>query len=48
MTKEYVWAIDNEGKLTKCTAKPENRGKRNCKHKFHSKPGESNKDFLKG
>lgn len=47
MTHDWVWAIDEDGKPCKCTAKPENRGKRNCKHKFHAAPGESQKDFFK-
>lgn len=44
---DWVWAIDEDGKPCKCTAKPENRGKRNCKHRFHAAPGESQKDFFK-
>lgn len=47
MTKDWVWAIDENGKPCKCTAKPENRGKRNCKHRFHAAVGESQKDFFK-
>ena len=34
MTKDFVWAIDENGKPCKCFALPENRGKKNCKHKF--------------
>ena len=30
--KDYVWAIDENGKPTKCTAAPENRGKRNYRN----------------
>lgn len=44
---DWVWAIDEDGKPCKCTAKPENRGKRNCKHRFHAAVGESQKDFFK-
>lgn len=45
--KEFVWAIDENGKPCKCTAKPENRGKRNCKHRFHQEPGQNTSDFFK-
>lgn len=45
-SKEFVWAVDENGKPCKCYAKPENRGKRNCKHKFHANPGESQKEFF--
>lgn len=45
-SKAFVWAIDEDGKPCKCYAKPENRGKRNCKHRFHQEPGESAKDFF--
>lgn len=47
MAKDFVWAIDEDGKPCKCTAKPENRGKRNCKHKFHQETGQSTSDFFK-
>lgn len=46
MSREFVWAIDEDGKPCKCFAKPENRGKRSCNHKFHAKPGQSPKEFL--
>lgn len=45
--RPFVWAIDEDGKPCKCYAKPENRGKRNCKHRFHAEPGESQESFLK-
>ena len=41
MTKEYVWAIDEDGKPCKCYAKPENRGKGRCPHKFHAEENET-------
>lgn len=47
MTEDFVWAIDEDGKPCKCKAKPENRGKRNCKHRFHQEPGQSKSEFLK-
>lgn len=47
MSKEFVWAVDENGKPCKCFAKPENRGKRNCNHKFHAKPGQSSSEFFK-
>lgn len=40
MASDWIWAIDENGKPTKCKAKPENRGKRNCKHLAHAKPNE--------
>lgn len=46
MAREFVWAVDEDGKPCKCYAKPENRGKRNCNHKFHAKPGQDAKEFL--
>ena len=46
MTKEFVWAIDENGKPCKCFALPENRGKKNCKHKFHQDKGESAHAFF--
>ena len=45
-TREFVWAIDENGKPCKCYAKPENRGKRNCKHQDHAEPGQSPKEFF--
>lgn len=45
--RSFVWAIDEDGKPCKCYAKPENRGKRNCKHRFHQEPGQSSEDFFK-
>lgn len=47
MAEDFVWAIDEDGKPCKCKAKPENRGKRNCKHRFHQEPGQSKEEFLK-
>lgn len=44
---EGVWAIDENGKPTICKAKPENRGKRKCNHRFHMSPGETKEEFLK-
>ena len=44
--RDAVWAIDEDGKPCLCYAKPENRGKRNCRHRFHQEPGESAKDFF--
>ena len=41
MTKEFVWAIDEDGKPCKCYALPENRGKGRCPHKFHAEEGET-------
>lgn len=46
MADNFVWAIDENGKPCKCKAKPENRGKRNCKHQFHQEPGQSKEEFL--
>lgn len=46
MPREFVWAVDEDGKPCKCYAKPENRGKRNCKHLFHASKGEDVKTFL--
>ena len=46
MTKEFVWAIDEDGKPCKCFAKPENRGKGKCPHKFHQVKGETTKQLL--
>lgn len=43
---DFVWAIDENGKPCKCRAKPENRGKRNCKHRYHQEPGQSKEEFL--
>lgn len=43
---DFIWAIDENGKPTKCKAKPENRGKRNCKHLFHGNVGEELNDFI--
>lgn len=40
MASDWIWAIDENGKPTKCKAKPENRGKRNCKHLAHAERGE--------
>lgn len=45
--RNFVWAIDENGKPCRCYAKPENRGKRNCKHRFHQEPGQSSEDFFK-
>ena len=45
--RAFVWAIDSDGKPCKCYAKPENRGKRSCRHEFHQKPGQSKEDFLR-
>lgn len=45
--REAVWAIDEDGKPCLCYAKPENRGKRNCRHRFHQEPGESKDEFFK-
>lgn len=42
-----VWAIDENGKPTICKAKPENRGKRNCKHQAHQEPGQTKESFFK-
>lgn len=47
MSKNWVWAIDENGKPCKCTAKPENRGKKSCKHQFHQEPGQSTAVFFK-
>ena len=41
MTKEFVWAIDEDGKPCKCYALPENRGKGKCPHKFHAEENET-------
>lgn len=46
MTKEYVWAIDEDGKPCKCYAKPENRGKGKCPHKFHQIKGKTTQQLL--
>ena len=46
MPREFVWAIDEDGKPCKCFAKPENRGKRNCKHRFHAREGEDQQSFF--
>lgn len=43
---DFVWAIDEDGKPTKCKAKPENRGKRNCKHKFHALENQTKEEFF--
>ena len=45
--RNFVWAIDENGKPCKCYALPENRGKGRCNHYFHAAPGESSKDFFK-
>lgn len=42
----FVWAIDEDGKLSKCYARPENRGKGKCKHKFHAQEGETVREFF--
>ena len=42
----FVWAIDEDGRPTKCTAKPENRGKGSCKHKFHQNNTQSAHSFF--
>lgn len=42
----FVWAIDENGKPTKCYAEPENRGKRNCKHKYHQTDGQDLNEFM--
>lgn len=44
---EGVWAIDENGKPTICKAKPENRGKRKCNHRFHMSPDETKEEFFK-
>lgn len=44
--RQFVWAVDEDGKPCKCFAKPENRGKKNCNHKFHAEPGQSPKEFF--
>ncbi len=41
MTKEFVWAIDEDGKPCKCYALPENRGKGRRPHKFHAEENET-------
>lgn len=46
MARDFVWAVDEDGKPCKCYAKPENRGKRNCKHRAHQEPGQSSKEFF--
>ena len=46
MAKNFVWAIDEDGRPTKCTAKPENRGKGSCKHKFHQNNTQSAHSFF--
>ena len=46
MTKEFVWAIDEDGKPCKCFAKPENRGKGRCPHKFHAEENETMQQLL--
>ena len=46
MPRDFVWAIDEDGKPCKCFAKPENRGKRNCKHRLHAEEGETFNDFM--
>lgn len=45
--RSFVWAIDSDGKPCKCYAKPENRGKRSCRHKFHQEPGQLTTVFFK-
>ena len=45
--RDFVWAVDENGKPCKCYALPENRGKKNCKHQFHAEPGQSPKEFFK-
>lgn len=47
MPNDWVWAVDESGKPCKCYAKPENRGKRNCNHKFHQENGQTKEDFFK-
>lgn len=42
----FVWAIDEDGKLSKCYARPENRGKGSCKHKFHAQEGETVRELF--
>lgn len=42
----FVWAVDEDGKPCKCYARPENRGKRNCKHKFHQVKGETTQQLI--
>ena len=46
MTKEFVWVINEDGKPCKCFAKPENRGKGKCPHKFHQVKGETTQQLL--
>lgn len=46
MSRDFVWAVDENGKPCKCCAKPENRGKRNCKHRAHQEPGQSVSEFF--
>lgn len=47
MSKEFTWAIDENGKPCKCFARPENRGKGKCNHRFHARPGQTQKEFFK-
>lgn len=46
MARDFVWAVDENGKPCKCYAKPENRGKGRCNHRFHAEPGEDQKEFF--
>lgn len=41
-----VLAMTTDGKLTYCTASPENRGKGRCNHIGHQEPGESIEEFV--
>lgn len=46
MAREFVWAVDENGKPCKCFAKPENRGKGKCNHRFHARPNQDAKEFF--
>lgn len=41
-----VLALTKDGRMTYCSAKPENRGKGRCNHVTHQRIGESVQDFI--
>lgn len=43
---EKILALTTDGRLTFCTASPENRGKGRCNHATHILPGETTQKFL--
>lgn len=46
MSEEKVLAVDTNGNISYCRAKPENRGHGKCPHIVHANNGETNDHFL--